>query len=38
MAGAVDRLKERGFTASRMARNIGHNPARMSFEARKAVD
>lgn len=32
------RLREHGFVASRMAQNIGHNPARMSFEARKAAD
>ncbi|MCA0257537.1 MAG: class I SAM-dependent methyltransferase [Proteobacteria bacterium] len=34
-AEILARLREHGFTGRRMARNIGHNPARMSFEARK---
>jgi SAM-dependent methyltransferase len=34
-AEILDRLADAGFTGKRMARNIGHNPARMSFEARK---
>ena len=28
-------LKEHGFSARRMAKNIGHNPARMTFEGKK---
>ena len=34
-AEILDRLKSHGFSARRMDRNLGHNPARMTFEARK---
>ena len=35
-ADILHRLRDAGFTASRMAKNVGHNPARMSFEAQIA--
>lgn len=34
-AAVLDRLREHGFSGRRLSRNIGHNPARMSFEATK---
>lgn len=33
-ADILNRLTSAGFTVQRMAKNVGHNPARMSFEAR----
>lgn len=33
-ADILRRLEGKGFSARRMERNVGHNPARMSFEAR----
>lgn len=34
-AELTTRVAQEGFSVRRLARNIGHNPARMSFEARK---
>ena len=35
-ADIFSKLKRHGFTGRRLSRNIGHNPARLSFEARVA--
>jgi SAM-dependent methyltransferase len=35
-AALLQKLRAAGFTARRMARNVEHNPARMTFQARRA--